>query len=76
MTIPLMDPLPPQYYVRATSDRWLGSQSYLELSFRHLIRPESHPPHTGIVGIAHFMCFLEVLSVNQFWSLSCIITVP
>lgn len=48
MTIPLMDPLPPQYYVRATSDRWLGSQSYLELSFRHLIRPESHPPHTGI----------------------------
>lgn len=51
MTIPLQDPLPPQYYVRATSDRWLGSQSYLELSFRHLIRPESHPPHTDLLEL-------------------------
>ena len=25
-TIPLCDPLPPQYYVHAVSDRWLGAQ--------------------------------------------------
>lgn len=47
MTIPLVEPLPPQYFVRATSDKWLGSVSYLTLSFQHLILPEIHPPHTG-----------------------------
>lgn len=61
MTIPLMDPLPPQYYVRATSDRWLGSQSYLELSFRHLIRPESHPPHTDLLELQP----LPVTALNE-----------
>ncbi|XP_077300347.1 activating signal cointegrator 1 complex subunit obelus [Arctopsyche grandis] len=51
ITIPLTEPLPPQYYVRATSDRWLGSQTYLPLSFQHLILPESHPPHTDLLEL-------------------------
>lgn len=52
MTIPLTEPLPSQYMVRATSDRWLGSMTVLPLTFQHLILPESHPPHTGITYIA------------------------
>lgn len=63
MTIPLQDPLPPQYYIRSTSDRWLGSQTYLELSFRHLIRPESHPPHTGLDIISFYLVMLYDLMV-------------
>lgn len=46
-TIPIFEPLPSQYYVRAVSDRWLGSQSSCAISFQHLILPERHPPHTG-----------------------------
>ena len=46
-TIPLVDPLPTQYYVRAISDRWLGSESVCPISFKHLILPDRHPPHTG-----------------------------
>lgn len=49
MTIPLTEPLPPQYYVRVVSDRWLGSDHMEPLSFQHLILPETHPPHTGTV---------------------------
>lgn len=26
-TVPIFDPLPPQYYIRVVSDRWLGSES-------------------------------------------------
>lgn len=51
MTIPLKDPLPPQYYIRATSDTWLGSTTWIPLSFKHLILPEIHPPHTELLPI-------------------------
>ncbi|KAG5681795.1 hypothetical protein PVAND_011203 [Polypedilum vanderplanki] len=51
MTIPLKDPLPPQYYIRATSDSWLSSSVYEALSFKHLILPEMHPPHTELLPL-------------------------
>lgn len=51
VTIPLREPLPPQYYIRAISDHWLGSESYTALSFKHLILPEVHPPHTDLLQL-------------------------
>uniref|UniRef100_A0A1B0CDX6 U5 small nuclear ribonucleoprotein 200 kDa helicase n=1 Tax=Lutzomyia longipalpis TaxID=7200 RepID=A0A1B0CDX6_LUTLO len=51
MTIPLKDPLPPQYYIRVTSDTWLGSHLTHPLSFQHLILPEIHPPHTELLPL-------------------------
>lgn len=51
VTIPLKDPLPPQYYIRVISDTWLGSQSSFPLSFKHLILPELHPPHTELLPL-------------------------
>lgn len=51
LTIPLKEPLPPQYYIRATSDTWLGSTSSFPLSFKHLILPELHPPHTELLPL-------------------------
>jgi hypothetical protein len=50
-TIPIHDPLPPQYYVRVMSDRWLGSQSVMPISFRHLILPEKFPPPTELLDL-------------------------
>ena len=46
-TIPIFEPLPSQYYIHAVSDRWLGSEVIEPISFKHLILPEQHPPHTG-----------------------------
>uniref|UniRef100_A0A182NQQ9 Activating signal cointegrator 1 complex subunit 3 n=1 Tax=Anopheles dirus TaxID=7168 RepID=A0A182NQQ9_9DIPT len=51
MTIPLKDPLPPQYYIRVASDTWLGSNNLVPLSFKHLILPEVHPPHTELLPL-------------------------
>ena len=50
-TIPIFEPLPPQYYVRAVSDRWLGAESVVAISFQHLILPELHPPHTKLLDL-------------------------
>ena len=50
-TIPIFEPLPTQYYVRAISDRWIGSETYCAISFKHLILPEQHPPHTNLLDL-------------------------
>ena len=46
-SIPVSEPLPTQYIIVATSDRWLGADMSIPISFQHLILPERHPPHTG-----------------------------
>jgi activating signal cointegrator complex subunit 3 len=46
-TIPIIEPLANQYYVRAISDKWLGSDTTTIISFQNLILPERHMPHTG-----------------------------
>ncbi|KAK3578447.1 hypothetical protein CHS0354_037425 [Potamilus streckersoni] len=50
-TIPIFEPLPSQYYVKAVSDRWLGCESMCAISFQHLILPERHPPHTELLDL-------------------------
>ena len=49
--IPIFEPLPAQYYVRAISDRWLGAEAVAAISFQHLILPEVHPPHTKLLDL-------------------------
>lgn len=51
ITIPLSEPLPTQYLVKATSDHWLNCENVISLSFRDLILPETHPPHTDLLEL-------------------------
>lgn len=53
-TIPIIEPLANQYYVRTISDRWLGSDTTTIISFHNLILPERHMPHTGEINSARF----------------------
>lgn len=50
-TIPIFEPVPPQYFLRAISENWLGCESFVELNFQHLILPEEHPPHTELLDL-------------------------
>ncbi|EOY19725.1 U5 small nuclear ribonucleoprotein helicase, putative isoform 2 [Theobroma cacao] len=50
-TVPIYEPLPPQYFIRVVSDKWLGSQTILPVSFRHLILPEKYPPPTELLDL-------------------------
>lgn len=50
-TIPISEPLPPQYYIRAVSDRWLGAEAVTAVSFQHLILPQQHAPHTELLDL-------------------------
>ncbi|KAI8983869.1 Sec63 Brl domain-containing protein [Pilobolus umbonatus] len=50
-TVPLVEPLPSQIYIRAVSDRWLGAETILPVSFQHLILPQLYPPHTDLLDL-------------------------
>jgi pre-mRNA-splicing helicase BRR2 len=49
--VPVFDPLPPQYFIRVVSDRWLASEAQLPVSFRHLILPEKYAPPTELLDL-------------------------
>ena len=51
LTLPIREPLPPQYYVRAISDRWVGCETVIAVSFQHLILPDLAPPHTNLLDV-------------------------
>lgn len=53
-TVTLIDPLPPQYFIRIVSDKWLHSETVLPVSFRHLVLPEKYPPHTELLDMRPF----------------------
>lgn len=50
-TVPILDPLPPQYFVRVVSDRWLHAEVMRPISFRNLILPAKFPPHTELLDL-------------------------
>lgn len=50
-TVAIQDPLPPQYFVKIVSDRWLHSEVVLPVSFRHLILPQKFPPSTELLDL-------------------------
>lgn len=50
-TVPLFDPLPPQYFLRIISDTWLQAESTHLISLRSLVLPEKFPPHTELLDL-------------------------
>lgn len=49
--IPLIEPMPPHYYLRICSDTWLKAETTHLISFRSLILPEKFPPHTELLDL-------------------------
>jgi pre-mRNA-splicing helicase BRR2 len=62
LTLPISSPMPPQYFVRCVSDRWITSDTVVPVSLRELILPSKFPPHTDLLD-------LQPLSVRSAFSL-------
>lgn len=43
-TVPMLDPLPPNYFITVLSDRWLHSETRLPISFKHRAFLSPPPP--------------------------------
>jgi activating signal cointegrator complex subunit 3 len=66
-TIPIADPPPPQYFVYAESDRWLGAGAVCEMNFRDLLLPQRHASHTDLLDLTPLP--KEVLRCPEFEAL-------
>jgi len=51
LMVPVLDPLPPLYFIRVISDRWLHSEAVLPVSFEQLILPPKFPPPTELLDL-------------------------
>jgi pre-mRNA-splicing helicase BRR2 len=60
-TVPLFDPLPPNYFISIVSDRWLHVETRIPVLLKNLILPEKYPPHTELLD-------LQPLPVSAFKS--------
>ena len=67
MFVPIFEPLPPQYFLRIVSDRWIGSETVLPVSFRHLILPEKNVPPTELLDLQP-ICDLRYVYYTGFLS--------
>lgn len=54
--VPVCEPLPPQYFIRLVSDRWLAADTQLPVSFRHLLLPEKFAPPTELLDLQPLPC--------------------
>ena len=50
-TIPITEPMPPNYFITLLSDRWMHSETKLAVSFQKLVLPEKFPPHTPLLDL-------------------------
>ncbi|XP_042461584.1 DExH-box ATP-dependent RNA helicase DExH14-like isoform X1 [Zingiber officinale] len=50
-TVPIFEPHPPQYYIRAVSDSWLHAESLYTVSFHNLTLPEMQISHTELLDL-------------------------
>ncbi|KAK9891555.1 hypothetical protein WA026_015516 [Henosepilachna vigintioctopunctata] len=49
--VSIFEPLAPHYFLRIVSDRWIGAETQLPISFRHLILPEKNFPPTELLDL-------------------------
>jgi pre-mRNA-splicing helicase BRR2 len=50
-TVPISEPMPPNYFISVVSDRWMHSETRMAVSFQKLILPERFPPHTELLEL-------------------------
>jgi pre-mRNA-splicing helicase BRR2 len=51
LTVPMFEPVPPNYFISIISDHWLHAETRLPISFKHLILPEKFPPPTPLLDL-------------------------
>jgi pre-mRNA-splicing helicase BRR2 len=66
-TVPLFEPLQPNYFLSLVSDRWLHVQTRIPILLKNLILPEKYPPHTELLDLQPVP--LKALKNNEAQSL-------
>ncbi|KAF2099454.1 pre-mRNA splicing helicase [Rhizodiscina lignyota] len=50
-TVPISEPMPPNYFLSLISDRWMHSEARIPLSFRKIVLPSKFPAYTPVLDL-------------------------
>ncbi|KAF1808060.1 DEAD/DEAH box helicase domain-containing protein [Eremomyces bilateralis CBS 781.70] len=50
-TVPIAEPLPPNYFISVISDRWMHAETRIVVSFQQLQLPAKFPSHTQLLDL-------------------------
>jgi pre-mRNA-splicing helicase BRR2 len=71
-TVPMFEPIPPNYYISVVPDRWLCAETRLPIWFKHLILPEKFLPPTPLLDLQvlplsalHNRDFVEIYTQSE-----------
>ena len=65
--VPLIEPMPPQYFIRVISDNWLTCEKLLAIYFKQLILPEKFPPYTSLLDL-HLLTYPSIFKHKRLES--------
>lgn len=51
LTVPITEPMPPNYFITIISDRWMHAETKLPASFQRLVLPEKFAAHTPLLAL-------------------------
>ena len=66
-TVPITEPMPPNYFITLLSDRWLQSETKIAVSFDKLVLPEKFPAHTPLLDLQPLL--VSALKEQEFQDL-------
>lgn len=66
-TVPIAEPMPPNYFVTVVSDRWMHAEAKIAVSFSKLVLPEKFPPHTPLLDLQPLTA--SALKVSEYQKL-------
>jgi activating signal cointegrator complex subunit 3 len=67
-TVPIFEPHPPQYYIRAVSDSWLHAEAFYTISFHNLALPEVFISYFLNLGYSQIITVMETCSCQSYVS--------
>ncbi|KAF4587861.1 activating signal cointegrator 1 complex subunit 3 [Ophiocordyceps camponoti-floridani] len=50
-TVPITEPMPPNYFVSVISDRWMHCETRFAISFQKMMLPDKFPAHTELLDL-------------------------
>ena len=50
--VPIINPVPPQYFIRIISDSWINCEKTLPIYFKYLVLPEKFPPFSKLYELS------------------------
>jgi hypothetical protein len=65
ITVPMFEPVPPDYYISVISDRWLHAETRLPISFKHSFSPKNSLNRPLSLTFSPSLCWRSIIKSSR-----------